>query len=54
MSLDGYLSGPYGELDWHFEIWNDSMGEKILELLKKQIRSYWEESLMRPWRNIGR
>ncbi len=35
LSLDGYLSGPSGELDWHFEIWNDSMGDKILERLKE-------------------
>jgi dihydrofolate reductase len=34
LSLDGYLSGPHGELDWHFEIWNDGMGEKILERLE--------------------
>ena len=33
LSLDGYLSGPSGELDWHFEIWNDRMGDKILERL---------------------
>jgi dihydrofolate reductase len=35
MSLDGYLSGTQGELDWHFEIWNDHMGEKILERLNE-------------------
>ncbi|HEX3767650.1 MAG TPA: dihydrofolate reductase family protein, partial [Puia sp.] len=35
LSLDGYLSGPGGELDWHFEIWNESMGDKILERLEK-------------------
>jgi dihydrofolate reductase len=35
LSLDGYLSGPCGELDWHFEIWNDQMGDKILERLKE-------------------
>ncbi len=35
LSLDGYLSGPFGELDWHFEIWNDSMGDKMLERLEE-------------------
>jgi dihydrofolate reductase len=35
LSLDGYLSGPCGELDWHFEIWNDQMGDKILERLEE-------------------
>ena len=34
LSLDGYLSGPCGELDWHFEIWNERMGDKILERLE--------------------
>jgi dihydrofolate reductase len=35
LSLDGYLSGPHGELDWHFEIWNQEMSEKLLEQLEK-------------------
>jgi dihydrofolate reductase len=35
LSLDGYLSGPLGELDWHFEKWNDRMGEKLLERLQE-------------------
>ena len=35
LSLDGYLSGACGELDWHFEIWNDQMGDKILERLEE-------------------
>jgi dihydrofolate reductase len=35
LTLDGYLSGPGGELDWHFEIWNERMGDKILERLKE-------------------
>jgi dihydrofolate reductase len=33
LSLDGYLSGPRGELDWHFEIWSEEMSEKLLEQL---------------------
>jgi dihydrofolate reductase len=35
LSLDGYLSGPLGDLDWHFEIWNEQMGEKMLEQLQE-------------------
>jgi dihydrofolate reductase len=31
LSLDGYLSGPCGELDWHFEIWNEKMRDELLE-----------------------
>ncbi len=35
LSLDGYLSGPRGELDWHFESWNEEMSEKLLAHLDK-------------------
>jgi dihydrofolate reductase len=35
LSLDGYMSGPNAELDWHFESWNDEMGEKLLEQLER-------------------
>jgi dihydrofolate reductase len=35
ISLDGYLSGPQGDLDWHFEIWDERMGEKMLKLLQE-------------------
>jgi dihydrofolate reductase len=34
LSLDGYMSGPNAELDWHFDSWNDDMGEKLLEQLE--------------------
>jgi dihydrofolate reductase len=34
LSLDGYMSGPNDELDWHFESWNEDMGEKLLEQLE--------------------
>ena len=33
LSLDGFLSGPREELDWHVETWSEDMGEKLLELL---------------------
>jgi dihydrofolate reductase len=35
ITLDGYLSGPHCELDWHFERWNRSMGEKLMLELSK-------------------
>ena len=35
LSLDGFMSGPKGELDWHFESWNEEMGEKLLDLLER-------------------
>ena len=35
LSLDGNMSGPQGGLDWHFETWNEQMGEKLLDQLQK-------------------
>lgn len=35
LSLDGYLSGLNGELDWHVEYWNEEMSEKLLQQLDK-------------------
>src|SRR4051812_40420991 len=29
VSLDGYISGPNCELDWHFDRWTPDMGEKF-------------------------
>jgi dihydrofolate reductase len=31
MTLDGFMAGPRGELDWHFSHWNDEMEEYIAE-----------------------
>ncbi len=33
LSLDGFMSGPRDELDWHVESWSEEMAEKLLELL---------------------
>lgn len=33
VTLDGYASGPDGELDWHFSHWNDEMEEAMAEQL---------------------
>lgn len=53
ITLDGYLSGPGGELDWHFESWTCDMEERLmLELSEadiillgrityQQMASYW-------------
>ncbi len=35
LSLDGFMSGPHGELDWHVESWSKEMGDKLLELLEQ-------------------
>jgi dihydrofolate reductase len=34
ISLDGYMGGPNGELDWHFQNWNDEMSKFAFEQLK--------------------
>lgn len=35
LSLDGFMSGPNAELDWHFEAWNEEMAEKLLGQMEK-------------------
>ena len=34
VTLDGFACGPNGELDWHFENWNDEMEEYVNEQTK--------------------
>ncbi|WP_315820747.1 dihydrofolate reductase family protein [Paraflavitalea speifideaquila] len=33
MTLDGFMAGPHGELDWHFPLWNDEMASFAYEQL---------------------
>jgi dihydrofolate reductase len=33
MTLDGFMAGPQGELDWHFPLWNEEMSEFAVEQL---------------------
>ena len=33
VSLDGFMSGPHGELDWHFPYWTDAMTNYAIEQL---------------------
>jgi dihydrofolate reductase len=33
VTLDGFMAGPQGELDWHFPLWNDEMSEFAYEQL---------------------
>jgi len=35
LSLDGFLSGPNCELDWHFERWSADMGQALEQELAK-------------------
>jgi dihydrofolate reductase len=34
VTLDGFACGPNGELDWHFDNWNDEMEEYVNEQTK--------------------
>lgn len=33
VTLDGFLSGPRGELDWHFPLWTEEMAQSACEQL---------------------
>lgn len=35
ITLDGYISGPDCELDWHFESWTRDMGMRLTEELSR-------------------
>jgi dihydrofolate reductase len=35
LTLDGYMAGPAGEMDWHFRYWTDEMGDELSAALYK-------------------
>lgn len=35
VTLDGFMSGPDCELDWHFQSWTSEMGDLLYEQLRK-------------------
>lgn len=35
ISLDGFIAGPDGELDWHFRSWTNEMAESLVEQLSR-------------------
>lgn len=35
ITLDGYMAGPRGELDWHFRHWNNEMSEFAYDQLRE-------------------
>ncbi len=34
ITLDGFMAGPGGELDWHFKTWSPAMEQSLCEQLK--------------------
>jgi len=60
VTLDGYLSGPNCELDWHFERWTEEMAESACEQLSQAdtillgrvtysaMARYWPSTVANP------
>ena len=60
LTLDGYLSGPHCELDWHFKSWTSEMGDALCRELAKAdtillgrvtytaMANYWPSKLADP------
>ncbi len=60
VTLDGYLSGPDCELDWHFNYWNSEMEDELFTQLAKAdtillgrvtydaMSKYWPSKLADP------
>lgn len=58
ITLDGFMSGPNGELDWHFDYWNAEMARQASEQLNradtilvgrvtyKAMAKYWPRKAM--------
>lgn len=35
ITLDGFMAGPAGELDWHFRFWNEEMADYgVMQLMQ--------------------
>ena len=60
ITLDGFMSGPNCELDWHFQSWTEEMAECLCEELSKAdtillgrvtygaMARYWPSQAMNP------
>ena len=60
ITLDGFMSGPNCELDWHFQSWTEEMAECLCEQLSKAdtillgritygaMARYWPSQTMNP------
>ena len=63
MTLDGFMAGPQGELDWHFPLWNEEMSEFAVEQLSmmdsillgrityQAMAGYWPAEAVRQGNN---
>ena len=53
VTLDGFVSGPGGELDWHFPLWNEEMSrcacEQLLTMDTILVGRITYQSMARHW-----
>jgi dihydrofolate reductase len=58
ITLDGLMSGPDGELDWHFRHWDAEIGETLAsELYKADCLLFGRityNGMMRHWQNLAK
>jgi hypothetical protein len=47
MSIDGYIAGPDGEMDWLVWNWDDNLKEHLNELTEKMSTMFQEKSLQK-------
>jgi dihydrofolate reductase len=47
MSIDGYIAGPDGEMDWLVWNWDDNLKEHLNELTVKMSTMFQEKSLQK-------
>ena len=57
ITLDGFLSGPEGELDWHFRYWNSDMAGCLQEQLAQAdtllLGRHTYQAMAGYWSNPG-
>lgn len=57
VTLDGFMAGPDGELDWHFRYWDAEMGDALAaELYKADTLLFGRITycgMMRHWQNLS-
>jgi hypothetical protein len=54
MSVDGYIAGPNGEMDWMVWNWDDKLKEYVNELTETVLTPFsWDEKWQRALFHIG-